>query len=379
MSVRGFDTDGRLKITPWRIIVFMAPLSVAMLFLILFIAGDFSNLPEVAAHTRWWIFLLVPFSLVVFYLLHGVRLQLALSDLGVGRKKVTDLARYILSGNLVNAMLPGMGGELVTAFFVRRFLAVPMPQYLAASAYTKVVALSVNVALAFLGLLIIPERRAATSSDGFSLAQLFNIALGGLIIVAALALLFPGLLSLAARAARRVFKVPADNVPAPGFKLLVHRSADGLDRTAVHFRAIRRGGLRPFLRVVGVCLLINVTFTSALVMGFIAVGYVPAFHEVLLFFSVQTLIRVAAMVFVASMGVTELTALAYWSQLTGLRPSEILVAMLSVKLWEVLEMATASVLLGRYVSRVPRGEFKALLRGQAVTDPEAPAAGAATP
>jgi len=357
----------KYRVRPLWIIGLMAPISVAAVFVVIYASGDFARLPSVLSQTNWLWFSVVPPCVAAFYVLHSIRIRCALADAaksapGDARLPgVRSLAGCMLTGHVVNTMLPGMGGELVTAYFARKKHSLPMPDYLAASAFTKVVALATNVALAFLGLMLMPPGEEAAGGSEV-LANLFNVALGALVAAIALALMFPGLVKWGAHVARWLFRIPSD--PEPGFKRLVKRMSDGLDRTADLFRTLRGAGVWPVVRTVLVTVVINATVAVSMAVGFIAVGFWPQFYQVLLFFSVLTVVRVAAMVLLAVIGVAEVTALAYWTQITGLAPSQILVAYLAVKLWEVVEGGVSTYLFVRNASTVTKQELAALLKGE---------------
>lgn len=348
----------RMRIRPCVIIGLTIPITLGVLFLLVYLAGDIHNLPAVMSHTRWWLFLPVPLTVPVFYMLHSLRFSLALKSIGAAPSSMTGLATCILSGNLANVLVPGMGGELVTAYLASRFYCVPMPYALASSVFTKVVGLATNVTISLVGIALIPG-----STPG---ATMFDIKLlleaGLFLLLAAIvgSLVFPTLVNLLARVIRRVFKVGVVTDSPGRLRILASRIADGLDSTAGHFRTLRKGGWRLPAKVSAVTVLINVTFSCSIILGFLAVGYTPLIYEVFIFYSVLVLIFLVAMVFLGGIAAMELTALAYWSQLTGLSASEILVAMLAVKVWQIFEMASAAMFLFRYISRLERGEVLAM-------------------
>lgn len=354
------ETFDRKKLRRRALMMFflMAPISVGLLFFVVYVLGDLEKVPAVLERTNWKLFFLAPLAVPVFYIMHGLRLSIALKSAGAPPVRLRDMARCILAGNLVNAALPGMGGELVTAYLGSKFYKVKMPFMLASSAYSKVVALATNVSLALVGLLLMPPVSETGRLPGLTL--LFKVALGGLLAAALLALMFPGLVEFGGKVLRWMFRVSR---PEPTrWSKFAGKAANGLDKTAELFRTLRRTGIRTTLKLVSVTLLVNCAFSFALVVGFISVGYWPEFYQVLLFYSVLIIIFITTMIFVGGVGAVELTAIAYWSQITGLNSAEILVAMLAVKLWQLFEMGTAMFLLQGYFSRLPKEDVMALLR-----------------
>jgi len=176
------------------------------------------------------------------------------------------------------------------------------------------------------------------------------------------ALVFPNLVHWGAGLLRRMFKLEQQGDRAGRSRAMLVKTSDGLDQTAEHFKALRKGGLATPLKIVGLTLLINVAFSTSLFLGFLAIGYVPVFWQILVFYSVLTIVFISALVFFGGAGAAELTAVAYWSYLTGLSISEIVVAMLAVKAWQFAEMTGAIYFLVRYISRLSKGEISALFK-----------------
>lgn len=354
----------RLRIQPIVMLTVMVPVSIGMLFLLVYLFGDADNLPAVLERTQWRWFLFVPLLVPLFYTLHAIRMSIALKSLGAPVPSKPALATCILTGNLVNALIPGMGGELVQAYFLSRFYSVPMPAVLASSAYTKVVGLATNVCLALVGIWLMPAARldGLTGGGVLTLSLLLKVCLAALLTALVVALVFPGVVRWSASLLRRIFRVATSDKPLSRIRSLAARAADGLESTAGMFSSLRTAGLKTTLKVVGVTLLINATFSTCMFLGFRAVGYWPVLYQLFLFYSMLTIILISAMIFLGGIAATELAALAYWTHLTGLSTSEILVAMLAVKTWQVLEMATAVVLLFRFLSHLSKEEVTSLFR-----------------
>jgi hypothetical protein len=252
-----------------------------------------------------------------------------------------------------------MAGEVVLAYLASRFHSVPMPTMLASSAYSKAVGLATNVSLAFLGLLLMPSDRQGIGGE-FNLPLLFKTAVGMLLAVLILALVFPRLLHVVANLIRKLFRVARMPEQASKWRVLAAKVADGLDRTAEHFAALRKAGPATAAKVVGATLLINVVFSCIFLLGFMAVGYYPAFYQVLLFNSMLMVVFIATMIFLGALGTMELTAITYWSQVTGLGASEIVVVLAAVRLWQFVEMASALFVFCRYLSKLSAQDAKAL-------------------
>jgi hypothetical protein len=350
----------RLLARPFAIAVAIAPLSIVALFGIVFLFGDQSNLPAALEKTNWWFFLPVPLTLPLFYCFHALRFAIGFRSISVQPPRLWDLGRSILCGNMVNAIIPGMGGEVVSSYLVSRFHSVSMPHMLATSAYTKVVGLTVNVGMALAGVILMPE-----SDDPESIFGPKTLIKGALVVLLAglaLALLFPRAVRVGTALMRRLLRL-GEREGEPGrFRALAARVAEGLDRTADHFVTLRKGGLGPAVRICLATVLINLSFSGSLVLGFLAVGYVPVLYEVLMFYSVLTIVFFVAMIFLMGMAATELTAIAFWSQLTGLSVSEILVAMLAVKMWQAIELALAALIFYGYARRIPEEEFRSIFK-----------------
>jgi len=349
------------RVKPLLIAMTMLPVSLAVLMVIVYLAGDYDNLPQVAVRTRWWYFAVVPLTIPIFYWLHALRISIALRSVGRIPPPPQSLATCIWSGTLANVAIPGMGGELISAYLASRFYGVPMPSTLAASAYTKVLGLTANLTIAFLGVALMPAGQDA-GAGFFTVRVLVTTALGLLAVAALFSVLFPGLLRFMAGLARRWLKLgPPEREERP-LRRLICRAADGLDRTAEDFRAMRKGGLRSAAKIFGITLFINMAFSAALVLGFLAVGFIPALYQVFLFYSVLVVVFLVAMVFLGGLVAVELVALAYWSRLTGLSASEILVAALAVKLWQACEVSAAGFFFFRFASRMPREEWAGWFR-----------------
>jgi hypothetical protein len=350
-----------MRLRPLIFISVMIPMSIGMLFVMVYLFGDLDNLPVVLERTRWYFFIPVPFLLPLFYLLHATRISVALRSIDAPMPPKVALATCILSGNMVNAIVPGMGGELVQAYFLKRFFHVPMPAVLASSAYTKVVGLATNVCLAMVGIWLMPADKGQDSSGIFTLSLLLKVSLGGLLAALTVGLVFPGVVRWGASLMRRVFRTTDGATNPSRFRSLAAKAADGLERTAGLFSTLRTAGPMTTLKVIGVTLLINSVFSTCMLLGFLAVGYTPALYLLFLFYSMLTIVLVSAMIILAGIAATELAALAFWVHLTGLSASEVLVAMLAVKTWQIFEMATAMVLTFRFLSHLSKDEIKSLL------------------
>ena len=340
-------------------ILVLAPMGLGVLFAIVYMAGDIENLPRVLARTDWGYFLLAPLSVPLFYFLHAERISVALRSIGATPPPRRKLVPCLLSGNLINIVIPGMGGELVQAYFVSKFHSLSMPHMLAASAYTKVIGLATNVFLAFMAVWLMSDR------GDYGVFSVRNLVQGGLLaafLAIVLAVAFPDLVKLSSRLMRRVFKLEPPEEDTTKLRKTLWKMADGMDRTAEHFKQLRRGGVWVAAKIVGITLLCNVAFSSALLLGFVAIGYVPELHLLFLFYSILTLVMLSAMIFMGGLAVSELAAVTYWSYLTGLSISEILVALLAVKAWQLAEATAAGLVLWRYLARLSSSEAASLFK-----------------
>ena len=334
-------------------------MGIAALVVFVAVAGDIKNLPVVLARTDWGWFLLAPLSVPIFYFLHAERVSVALRSIGVTPPPRRGLAACLLSGNLVNVVIPGMGGEVVQAYFASKYHQLSMPHMLAASVYTKVIGLATNVSIAFLAIWLMP----AQAAEGiFTVRNFVQAGLLAAVLGLVCAVAFPDLVHFSARLMRRFFKLKPPDEDTKRLQATLWKAADGLDQTAEHFRRLRRGGVLVALKIAAITLLINVTFSAALLLGFVAIGYIPPFYLLVLFYSILTLVFLSAMVFLGGLAASELAAMTYWSYLTGLSISEILVALLAVKVWQLAEITSAGVVLWRYISRLSSSEASSLFK-----------------
>jgi len=352
-------TRGALRRRAILAFVIMATVQTGVLFLVVLVGRDTARLPEVLGDTGWLWFLPVPLLVPIFYLAHALRLSVALKRVGAPVPAVRSLAACILSGNLANVALPAAGGELVLAYLGSRFHSVSMPHMLASSTFTKAVGLATNAALALLGLVLLPAPEAGGSEVSFS--RLFNTAVAVLLGVLVAALAFPRLLNVGSRIMRLAFRVEQGPEAASKWRMLAAKVSNGVDRTAEHFAALRRMDLGTAARLVGATLVINIAFCCVLSLGFLAVGHLPPFHQILLFNSILSIVLISTMFFMGALGTMEVTTVAYWSQATGLGVSEIVVVLLAVRLWQFVEMGTAMCIFYRYLSRLTGQETKELL------------------
>jgi hypothetical protein len=83
----------------------------------------------------------------------------------------------------------------------------------------------------------------------------------------------------------------------------------------------------------------------------------------MLFYSVVTIVALTLMLVMGAAVAMEITALAFWTQLSPLGPTQILVAVLSFKVWQVVELTAAVVVFSLLMAhhRVPRQEVEQLV------------------
>jgi uncharacterized membrane protein YbhN (UPF0104 family) len=345
--------------------------SFGVLVLFIALAGGLQELPRILGASRWWLFMLAPLGLPPFYLAHAARLRLALGKIHQPVPPLRPVAGYLLCGNVINLLLPGMGGEFLSAYFLRRFDGVPMSTALAAQTYAKVVGLATNVVLALVGVAFVSSA-AKTGPGAMQWGHYFWIGLGFLLATLLVGILFPGLVRLAARLLRALFRVDGGELSAGRLRRLVAEATAGLERIAELFATLRRAGPGTLLRLSGLTLCINAAFSVALFVGFVAVGYQPPFYQLLLFYSVLTIMGITMVLLMGAAVAMEVTALAFWSQLSPLGSTQILVAVLSFKVWQVVELLAAVAVFYLLMLRhkVPQEEVEQLINNRGKGPPE---------